>query len=302
MNLIDLINNAEGRLAEVGIDTARLDAEVLIAHVLGMNRVDIYTNRSVDLTQQEVSLFHSHVERRAAGCPVAYITGVKEFWSIPMNVTPDVLIPRPETEHVVQRSLEIIRSSDQQPATSDGFSVLDLCTGSGCIAAALAKELPEAQFIVTDISEGALGVARKNLASAAGRIKFLCGDLFDALLENSVARADGYFDLITANPPYVSDGDWVTLPRDIRDYEPREALVGGNDGLDFAARIVKDALSFLKPTAWLVMEVGIGQVARLRTIARECGGYGDIVITKDLAGIERVISVKREAKRQEAKK
>ncbi|MFH0799589.1 MAG: peptide chain release factor N(5)-glutamine methyltransferase [Pseudomonadota bacterium] len=302
MTNIDLINSAEQRLSEADVESARLDAEVLLAHTLGVQRVDLYTGRREEPAAEAVGRFQDCVRRRAEGCPVAYITGIKEFWSIPIRVTQEVLIPRPETELIVERSLSIF--------TSDELKILDLCTGSGCVAAALAKELPGARFVVTDISQAALEMARVNLAFAPGRVEFCQGDLFSPLLckegqgevdpRSTPPRPSPYkgegpvFDLITANPPYIPTGHRDMLCREITEHEPDIALYGGKSGLDFMARIIEDAAAFLKPGGWLVMEMGLGQADKLKAMADECGGYSDAVISKDLAGIERVISLKKE--------
>ena len=281
MTIIELLDTAEKRLAENDVDTPRLDAEVLISHVLNCARADLYTQRERRLTPKQQKLIKEHMERRAAGEPVAYITGTKEFWSIPIRVTPDVLIPRPETELVVERALEIVGKKDRR------VDILDLCTGSGCIAAALATELPQAQITVTDVSKKAIEMAKRNLSFAKGRVHFHIGDLFEALPKPQA------FDLITANPPYVPTSHKRYLPREIADREPEIALYAGKSGLDFMARIIEDGSRFLKPGGWLVMEMGLGQTAKLQRSAEQFGGYGQVVVSEDLARIERVISLQK---------
>lgn len=281
MTIVDLLNDAEKRLAENDVDTPRLDAEVLISHVLNCSRADLYMQRERKLSSKQQKLIKEHIERRAAGEPVAYITGIKEFWSIPIRVTPDVLIPRPETELVVERALEIVGKKDRR------VDILDLCTGSGCIAAALATELPQAQITVTDVSKKAIEMAKRNLSFAKGRVRFHIGDLFKALPKPQE------FDLITANPPYVPTSHKRYLPREIADREPEIALYAGKSGLDFMARIIEDGSRFLKPGGWLVMEMGLGQTAKLQRSAEQFGGYGQVVVSEDLARIERVISLRK---------
>ena len=279
MTLIDLVNEAEQVLAQAGVASPRLDAEVLLAHRMSIQRVDLYLNRTMEPGDDIAERFRDDIVRRAAGCPVAFITGVREFWSMPIRVTPDVLIPRPETELVVERALEVM--TDHLHA----IEILDLCTGSGCIAAALARELPRALITLADLSEKALAIARENLAFAADRTKLHCGDLFGAL------PAGSSFDLIVSNPPYIPEGHRRMLAREITEHEPHMALFAGMSGLDFAGRIIEDAPLFLKPRGWLVMEMGLGQADKLEAMAREFGGWDDVVISKDLAGIERVISL-----------
>lgn len=279
----ELIAIAEKKLTEVNIETAQLDAEVLLAFALGITRAELYT-KIKPATEDQIKTFTSYIDRRANDCPVAYITGVKEFWSIPLKVTQDVLIPRPESEHVVERALEIIRNEPR--ATNDEPRILDLCTGSGNIAAALATELPNARFALTDISAAAVEIARINLKFASNRTEFFVGDLFSALTTES------QFDLITANPPYVPTGHQKMLGREITEFEPSISLYGGKSGLDFIAKIIEEAPAFLKTGGWIVMEMGLGQADKLTIIANECGGYDKVVISKDLVGIERVISLR----------
>jgi release factor glutamine methyltransferase len=176
------------QLANAGVETPRLDAEVLLAHVLGVGRADLYCNLKRVLTDEEVDLFSSFVKRRVEKEPVAYITGVKEFWSLSIHVTPDVLIPRPETEGIVEQALKIYKKSPLPPFVKGGiggilncdpFSILDLCTGSGCVAAALATEFPNARIVATDISPAAIEVAKYNLTFARNRVEFFIGNLFE---------------------------------------------------------------------------------------------------------------------------
>lgn len=273
--LIDVLQEAVQRLTDAGIEGARLDAEVLFAHAIGCDRFELYAKREPP-DEAAVRAFETFIRRRAEGCPVAYITGIKEFWSMPIRVSPAVLIPRPETEIVVECALALFSKQDE-------IHILDLCTGSGCIAAALAKELPRARFVATDASAGAIAVARANLAFAVARTEFHVGDLFAALCTD-----EPMFDLITSNPPYIPTGELGRLPCDIAQFEPRQALDGGKCGLDFAARIIEDVPRFLKAGGWLVMEMGAGQGQELKALGEQAG-FGKIVTAPDLAGIERVI-------------
>lgn len=295
MTQIELLNEARCIFAERGVEPALLDAEVLLAHVLGMERVGLYTGRDAAVSDEVTERFHDCVRRRAAGSPVAYLTGVKEFWSLPIRVTPAVLIPRPETELVVEQALAPLRTIARD------LRILDLCTGSGCIAAALAKELPHAYFAVADISPEAVEVARMNLAFVAGRVTFLVGDLFQALARSPEKRSPDRprFDLITANPPYIPSGEIPRLQREIALYEPRAALDGGESGLDFARRIIEDAPGFLLPGGCLVMEMGEKQAQALEAAGR-AAGFSRIAISRDLAGRERVISLWTDSSSREA--
>ncbi|OGQ06395.1 MAG: protein-(glutamine-N5) methyltransferase, release factor-specific [Deltaproteobacteria bacterium RIFCSPLOWO2_01_44_7] len=243
----ELLEKAEQQLYDVGCETPRLDAEVLLAYVLGCERHEIYTATTRYLVPGgKLEVFKSYIERRLKREPVAYIVGYKEFWSIKIKVTPAVLIPRPETEEVVEKALKIL---DQGLWIKDhGPEILDLCTGSGCIAAALAKEIPNAKIVVTDISEDALEVARQNLAFANGRIQFIKSDLFE--------NVKGQFDLIVSNPPYIPTQAIQKLEPEITQFEPKLALDGGSDGLDFVRRIRQDAPKFLKTGGQLILENG----------------------------------------------
>ncbi len=282
MKITEAINSAEEVLANAGIESARLDAELVVAHALGTGRAELYLRRGEEIDGAAQESLRAALSRRAERCPLAYITGVKEFWSIPIRVTPDVLVPRPDTETLVEEALGIAGGTDGEPR------ILDLCAGSGCIAAALACELCRARFVVADISDEALCVARENLATAAGRVDFVRSDLFSGL------KGQPPFDMIVTNPPYVREGDFDGLPPEIAKYEPRQALCAGESGLDFISRIIEDAPGFLKPGGWLLMEVGQGQADACISMATALEGYDTARTAKDLAGIERVVLLRKE--------
>lgn len=279
MKIVDAIAAAERNLARSGTPTPRLDAEVILAHALKVGRADLYLEREAILRDESVSEFERLIARRSQGEPVAYITGVREFWSIPIKVSPCVLIPRPETELVVECTLGTI--GDRGAA----IDVLDLCTGSGNIVAALASELSCARFMMTDISEEAIALAMENTSFAEKRVFAKVGDLFGAI------GPDLSFDVMTANPPYVGSKHMESLSRDILQYEPHEALFAGASGLDLISRIIKDARRHLKDGGWLIMEMGIGQGQSVKEMAAEAGFAGEIRIAKDLSGIDRVICI-----------
>ncbi len=265
-------------LTKAGIDTAILDAEVLLAHATGLERIDLHLKKNRALTDDESAKFENFIARRAKKEPVAYITGFKEFWSLNIAVTRDVLIPRPETEGIVERALEIYQDSK--------IAILDLCTGSGCVAAALATEMPAAKITVADISSAAIEVAKRNLAFAGDRTRFLVGNLFEPLVAKQ-------FDLVTANPPYIADGDFGGLDDDIRLYEPQVALTSGTDGLAIPFRIIQDAPKYLKAGGHLVMEMGMGQAEALWDLAHETGAYESMKAFEDYSGIERIFVAQR---------
>jgi release factor glutamine methyltransferase len=275
MQIIDALQNADVKIAKGGSDTSRLDAEVLLSHLLGVERIELYISRKSSLSKIQVLKYNKLTSRRAKGEPVAYITGLKEFWSRPVKVTRDVLIPRPETELLIEEVLSL------HPDKSASIDILDLCTGSGCIPMALSAELPLAKITATDLSKKALKIARSNNPDS---VKFFPGDLFDALPNNLK------FDIITANPPYIPDGEAHLLQKDIIDYEPRLALLGGERGLDLIARILKKAPEHLADGGRLLLEVGEGQMKDIVCCACDAG-FTQTKITKDLSGRERVITL-----------
>jgi release factor glutamine methyltransferase len=286
MTLIEAINNASAKLAAAGILNARLDAEVLLCHTLGRDRAWLLAHIRDGLGDEQRMIFEQAVERKARREPLQYITGKQEFWGLDFLVTPDVLIPRPETELIIET---VVGSA---PDRNRPLTVIDLCTGSGCIAVSLAKELSAARVFASDTSEKALVVARENARrhGVQDRIRFFEGDLFGPLEELDI---HGQIDIIVSNPPYIASGDRPELQPEVRDYEPAMALFAGPDGMELHRRIVSTAPLFLKSTGALVMEMGIGQAGALTRMIRETGVYDTPAVLKDLAGIERVIEAKK---------
>jgi release factor glutamine methyltransferase len=279
--IAEAIQKAAETLAAHNVPDARLDAEFLLRHALGKDRAWLLVHMQDRLDEQGQRPFEQSIERRKLREPLQYITGSQEFWGLPFKVTPDVLIPRPETEFVVEAALKAVSGIDMPV-------IVDLCTGSGCIAISLAKELPKARVFATDRSDRAVHMARENARKngVADRIRFLKGDLFGPLEEMDLrGRIDG----IAANPPYVRSGDLTTLQPEVRDFEPEMALVAGPEGTEIAERIIHQAPEYLKPGGSLIMEMGIGQAAALRKIIEKTHQFGPIGIVKDLAGIERII-------------
>lgn len=260
-------------------DTPRLDAELLLAHVLRINRIGLITDAERPLGKEELAAYRELHKRRRAGEPVAYLLRVREFYGRPFRVDSRVLVPRPDTEILVEVALDRMRER------SLSARVLDLCTGSGCVAVTLAKERPTWSLLGSDISEDALVVARDNALrlGALPRIAFTRSDLFAGIAPGS------RFDLITANPPYIPDGDKASLAQTIVGFEPHIALFGGSDGLDFAKRIIVGAPAFSSRDAVLAMEIGAGQAQEVAAHFRE-HGYRDVEVKKDYGSIERVVS------------
>ena len=259
-----------------GVLMPKLDAEVLLAHILECKRYELYMTSDIgcqapSITLEQQKKFERYVARRTKREPIAYILGQKEFWSIPIRVTPDVLIPRPETEHLVERALVKI------PADKV-MHILDVGTGSGCIIAALAKERPLAQFVGIDTSERALAVAKENLQFAKKRV--------DLVSKFKIWNLK--FDIVLSNPPYIPTPDLKNLMPDVKNYEPLSALDGGSDGLAIYRQILQNAPKRLKKGGWLLLEMGIGQEKALRKLLKE-NHFDSIQVTPDLAGIPRVI-------------
>lgn len=265
--------------AAKGIDSARLDAELLAAEALGLERVGLYLDLDRPLSTDELGRIRALVRRRRDREPVAYILGRRDFFGRTFEVTPDVLIPRPDTETLVERALE--RLPPDRPAR-----VAELCTGSGIIAISLAAERPSIDVDASDIDPGALAVAQRNVDrhGLAERVRLYEGNLFEPLPRPR-------YDLVCANPPYVREGELPGLQPEIRRYEPELALAAGPDGLDFVRRIVREAGSRLSPGGVLLLEVGAEQADRATALCAEVG-LRDAMAHRDLAGIERVVEAR----------
>lgn len=266
-----------------GVEAPRLCGELLLAHVLGCSRLDLYLHFEQPLQPQELALFKALILRRRGREPVDYILGCREFYGLEFLVGPGVLVPRPESEHLVEEALARLKGV-QAPR------ILDLCTGSGAVALALAHERPDATVTGCDISPEALTWARRNAHNLGleARVRWLLGDLWEP-----VAAGSGFFDIITANPPYVTTAEMAQLPPEVRDFEPHLALEGGTDGLDIARAIIGGAGAHLRPLGWLFMELGAGQAAQAKRLAQACGAFAEVSLVKDLADIERVLVCER---------
>ncbi|MBN2510404.1 MAG: peptide chain release factor N(5)-glutamine methyltransferase [Spirochaetales bacterium] len=255
--------------------TAYLDSLVLAAWAVGIPKEKLLAMLSDPFPHQEEQAFFDGIEKRAEGLPVAYITGTKEFWGMNFRVGPGVLIPRPDTEILVEEALD-------RAGSPGGFSkeVLDLCTGSGCIACALAKELPHARISASDLSPAALEYASRNLADLGLPVHLIESDLF--------SRIPGIFDMIVTNPPYVADNEYGFLSKEVQ-AEPVSALVSGNDGLDVIRRIIHESVERIRGNGYLCMEAAPGQADEIFSLMG-AHGFGDIRFRRDLSGTVRVIS------------
>ena len=277
-----IIDWTTAHLRKHGSDTPRLEAEILLAHARHCPRIQLYVHYNEPLSDAERGVMRDLVRRRAQSEPVAYLVGHREFFGLNFRVTPDVLIPRPETETLV---LEVITAGKQHP----GARILDVGTGSGCIAISAAVNLPDAVVTATDISSRALDVARENAArhAVAARIRFIEGDLLAPL------AATDRFDVLVSNPPYVSDGEMETLPADVRLHEPVLALRAGPQGLDVITRLISAAPAQLAPGAALLIEVSPEQAPAVRTLLERSAAFEPSRTIKDPFGKERVIATRR---------
>ncbi len=266
-----------------GVEAPRLSGELLLAQVLGCTRLELYLRFEQPLGAEELAAFKALILRRRNREPVAYILGRREFYGLEFLVGPGVLVPRPETEHLVEEALARLQGLEAP-------KVLDLCTGSGAVALALASERPDALVTACDISPEALTWARRNAQNLGlqGRVRWLLGDLWEP-----VAAGSGFFDLITANPPYVTTAEMAELPPEVRGFEPALALAGGEDGLEVVRSIIAGAGAHLRPLGWLLLELGAGQAAPARRLALDCGAFSEASLVPDLAGIERVLVCER---------
>jgi release factor glutamine methyltransferase len=261
-------------------DSARRDAETLLLHLTGNNRAWLLAHLDDELGYEFAEQYIALLERRFAGEPMQYIFGESEFYRLPFRVTPDVLIPRPETEHVVEKVLE-------RAANFAAPRIVDVGTGSGAIAVVLAHELPAAIVTATDLSAAALNVARQNAQrnGVAERVRFLGGDLLQPV-------AGEQFDMVVSNPPYVSEVDRESLAVEVRDYEPAQALFAGADGLDVYRRLIPQAFAALAPGGHVILEIGHGQEPPVGALLGEAG-FENIEFTPDLLGIPRVACAQR---------
>jgi release factor glutamine methyltransferase len=299
-----LLNWVVEYLTDKGIDSPRLSAELLLSHVLGLKRIELYTQFDKAVSKHHLDILHDLVKRAGNHEPIAYLIGKTEFYSLQLIVTPDCMIPRPETELLVERAIEFLRTrpvrnsvtnkmTKKQEFSNGGTQfVCDLCTGCGCIAVAIAKNFPSARIIVTDISASALDVASQNIEkyNLKEKITLLCGDLFEPLLPQLDVDK---FDLIVCNPPYVSSAEFEKLSKNVKDYEPKVALYAGEDGLNIYRRIIEKVAEFLKPDAALMLEIGYAQGPAVKELLEKIGVFAQIKIEKDPHNNDRIVTARK---------
>jgi release factor glutamine methyltransferase len=284
------------RLRDADVPSFTLAAELLLLHVAGRDRTWLYAHPEDEISAEQEERFFSLVARRAAGEPTQYLTGKQEFWGLEFEVTPDVLIPRPETEHVIEVALDRlalreIRAGRKQTLSGEGLRIADIGTGSGCIAVALAKDLPGAKFVATDISPTALTVAQRNAKrhSFADQIEFVHANLLEGVTSPT---AELRFDLITSNPPYIGRREEPMLQREVRDHEPEIALYGGEEGYELYAALVTQSAAHLMPGGIVVFELGHDSLPAVQPLF-ETPDWTHVGVTNDLAGIPRVIAAEK---------
>ncbi len=273
------------RLRAAGVATARQDAELILAHLLGTTRLVLRLSPTRALAASLIEALEALVVRRAAHEPLQYLLGEAEFLDMRLRVGPGVFIPRPETELLVDHVLQVL-------PTEEPRRVLDVCTGSGCIAVSVAKRLPAAHVTATDVSEAALEIARRNAAQhgVATRVEFVRADWFD-YDPKPVPPPATMFDLILSNPPYVAEAARQTLPPNVREHEPGVALFAGGEGLDAFRKIAEGVRAHLRPGGCLLIEIGRGQADEVESLLVETAGLRPVARFKDLAGIERALQL-----------
>jgi len=317
MDVKTVLKNGIARLREAEVASYTLAAELLLLHVLGRNRTWIYAHPEEAIAQADEQRYFELIARRVAGEPTQHLTGKQEFWGLEFEVTPDVLIPRPETEHVIEVVLDRlavreVRAGRPNKTDGAGLHVADIGTGSGCIAIALAKELPAAQFVATDISPSALIVAGRNAVrhGVDGRIQFVEANLLDRstvpdvsgellsarVVGSEVVSAEepslSLFDVIVSNPPYVGRREAGTLALEVREHEPEIALYGGEEGYEFYADLIAQGARHLKPGGILVLELGYNSLPAVQPLL-EPADWSNVGISSDLAGIARIIAAEK---------
>ncbi|HKV62447.1 MAG TPA: peptide chain release factor N(5)-glutamine methyltransferase [Candidatus Acidoferrum sp.] len=295
------LKNGLAQLREAHVPSFTLATELLLLHVLGRDRTWLYAHPEELVSPADTDRFFALIARRANGEPTQHLTGKQEFWGLEFEVTPDVLIPRPETEHVIEVALDRLavrelRAGRKQALTGDGLQIADIGTGSGCIAIAMAKELPGATIYATDVSAAALDVAKRNAKrhSVSDRIHFLESNLLDGLFGSPLAtrHLPLLLDLIASNPPYIGRHESATLMREVRDHEPEIALYGGEEGYELYADLIAQSAAHLTPGGLLVLELGHNSLPAVQPLL-ESPTWANVAVTNDLAGIPRVIAAEK---------
>lgn len=283
-NISELLKWTADYFQSNNIESPRMGAELLLSHCLNVPRLNLYLQYDKPLLPEELHRYKSMIKRRLAREPVAYITGYKGFWTLDLAVTKNVLVPRPDTECLVETALELLRVKPEAP-----LNILDLGTGSGAIILSLASEVPVNKHFAVDVSVEAIKVAKQNaeLNCPESSISFISSSWFDGLVENEM------FDLIVSNPPYIPTKDIMELEPEIKEYEPFLALDGDVDGLKCVRHIIEHAGNYLRPGGWLMIETGFDQKEAVLDIAYGVGGYSNAEYIRDFAGNNRVVRMQK---------
>lgn len=279
-----------------GLDSPRLSAELLLSHVIGCERLRLYMDADRPATALERENLRELVSRALTHEPVQYLVGKAFFFGLPFKVDKRVLIPRPATETIVEHILQHARCTPGFGGPSgEGLLIADICTGSGCIAIALAKQLPGARIVAPDISADALALARENAIThaVAERIEFLEGDLFEPLLDHPVTRAKNSLHYLVSNPPYIPDHEWAACDRNVRDHEPHIALRGGVDGLDCVRRVIQGGPTLVRPGGLMLVEVADSTAPAALELMKAQPAMAEAEILKDFEGLPRVIRARK---------
>lgn len=300
MDIRTALKQGIAQLREAHVPSFTLAAELLLLHILGRDRTWLYAHSEEAVSDEDAQNFLSLIARRAAGEPTQHLTGKQEFWGLEFEVTPDVLIPRPETEHVIEVALDRlglteVRHGRPQNTKGEGLLIADIGTGSGCIAVALAKELPGAYVYATDTSAAALEVARRNAFrhGVADRVQFVrCALLEPICGSKPSSNSRLIFDLIASNPPYIGRREADSLPREVREHEPEAALYGGEEGYELYPDLISQAARHLKPGGLLVLELGHNSLPAVKPLL-DSAEWTNVGVTNDLAAILRVIAAEK---------
>lgn len=286
MQFVQLYEDTARVLRQAGIDDARVDAFLLLEFCFGLTRSQLFLDGAKEVPVRDLERFRTVLERRLSREPLHYITGVREFWSLDFIVSPAVLVPRPETEFVIDTVVATVKKHGYHQGP-----VLDMCTGSGVIAVVLARELHADNVVAVDISVESLLVATRNIHKfGLENIVFLiCSDLFTALQQNE------QYEVIVANPPYIAEGDITGLQPEVREWEPHLALTGGAEGLDVIEKIAAQAYRYLSPGGWLFVEIGSDQAQKVHTLFADHTSkeYDQVVVLSDWSGRPRLLQAKR---------
>ena len=303
-----LINEGEYRLTKAGVMDAHIDAEELYCFLKGCDKVVLFLMKEEEADKETEEAYFKLIEERASRIPLQHITGKQEFMGFTFKVSPDVLIPRQDTEVLVTEAAKLLRDERKAAAHNKSKSrgglfkmfsappeqeVLDLCCGSGAIGISLAKICEDLSVTATDISEAAITLAKENAKTNRAEVEFLQGDLYDALRDTSKGKRVCSYDMIVSNPPYIKTNTIAMLQEEVKDHEPMLALDGGRDGLDYYRRIIADAHLYLKDKGWLMLEIGYDQGEDLRKLIIETGGFRTPEVIHDLAGRDRVVKCQK---------